>query len=225
MHAEAVPSREKRCPKDTKDEDGEGALEHPYNSRPADIQVLHAQYRYEIIKASSPVVDLELGKRNVEEFVNRYKDDDNYIFIKMFSKPVSSETNHDGYIVTDADGKVKKLLLFVYHPEGSMHCERMVFASSNAIWSSMAAFGRFRPRRITFTAWSSTISSPRSTKTTAASTPAPPLMTHVPNDREVYEELYCTPHAANVRRNLDEAAYQHDLADEVFHSKLGQQIE
>jgi hypothetical protein len=38
-------------------------------------------------------------------------------------KPLFAETEHDGCIVKDADGKVKKLVLFVYHPEGSMHCD------------------------------------------------------------------------------------------------------
>jgi len=29
-------------------------------------------------------LDLELGKRNVKEFVERYKNNDNYTFIEMF---------------------------------------------------------------------------------------------------------------------------------------------
>jgi len=119
FHTEKVPSRKKKCPKE---EDKEPALKQPYDSRPADIVNLHAQYRYDINEASSSVVDLELGERNVETFVERYKDDSNYTFIKMFKHSVYSKQKHDGCIVTGVDGKIRKLVVFVYHPEGSMHC-------------------------------------------------------------------------------------------------------
>jgi len=65
-------------------------------------------------------MDLELGKRNIEGFVKRYKNNDNYILFKLFDKSVFSETEHVGCIVKGADRKVKKLTLFVCHPGGSM---------------------------------------------------------------------------------------------------------
>ena len=76
------------------------------------------------MEASSAVVNIQLGKRNVKEFVKRYKKNDDYIFIKMFSKSIFSKTKYDGCIVYGCrwEGSVKKLVLFVYHPEGSMHC-------------------------------------------------------------------------------------------------------
>ena len=44
------------------------------------------------------------------------------------------------------------------------------------------------------------------------------------DDWEVYEKLYCTPHAANVRRNLGEAAYQEVLAEEAYRANLEQEV-
>ena len=57
----------------------------------------------------------------MEEFVKRYKDNDRYTFVRMFEQSIYSGQEHDGYIITDIDRKIKKLVLFVYHPEGSMH--------------------------------------------------------------------------------------------------------
>ena len=72
------------------------------DSRSAEIRALHEDYRHEVNEAYSTVVDLELSKRNTEEFVTRYKNNDNYIFIKIFDKSVLSEAEHDGCIDKDA---------------------------------------------------------------------------------------------------------------------------
>jgi len=69
------------------------------------------------------MVDIELGKRNVKKYIKRYRNNDLYILIKMFAKPIYSKTKYDGCIVVGRDGKVKKLILLVYHLKGFLHYE------------------------------------------------------------------------------------------------------
>ena len=87
----------------------EKVLEQPYDSRPLEIRKLHEEFRYRINEASSTVVDIESGKRNVEEFVKHYKSNNDYIFIKMFSEAVFSGIEYNRCIVKVTDGEVKKL--------------------------------------------------------------------------------------------------------------------
>jgi predicted transcriptional regulator len=110
MYAEAVPSRKKKC---HKEDEEEKVLEQPYDSRPTEIKELYARFRYKINEASSTVVDLELGRRNVKEFIKRYRNNNRYIFIKIFTTLIYSAIKHDGCIVTGRDREVEKLVVFV----------------------------------------------------------------------------------------------------------------
>jgi len=67
---------------------------------------------YEVNEASSLVVDLELSKRNVEEFIKRYKNNDNYISIKMFMRSILSKGKHDSSIVKGVDWNIEKPVPF-----------------------------------------------------------------------------------------------------------------
>jgi len=83
MHAEAVPARKEKYLKDDNEEEG---LEQLYDSRLAETVQLYERYTYDINEVLSTIVDVEIGKRNIKEFWKRHRNDNHYVFIKMFDK-------------------------------------------------------------------------------------------------------------------------------------------
>jgi len=144
FYREMVPPR-KKCKKGgkgkkaKKDEIENKQPDQPYDTRPADIRELHEDQMYEVNEAASTVLDIEMGKRNVEKFIERYEENDDYVFVKIFDKRIFTTTKYDGCIVKGTDGKIKKLVLFVYHPEGSMFSDNTELTEDcDAQWNLIA---------------------------------------------------------------------------------------